>query len=209
MADRPVSYLVWQPHNGLWWVATFFMIGSALFGLGCVLYLGGVTHEFTINSIFLAGSIFFTKAAFFEFYHTPAGNRVAYWSALSQFIGTLFFNANTFDSFFNFGWFGQEILIWSPNILGSILFLISGSLVMLDVCKCWWCWNFKSLEWWNGAINFAGCVGFLISAVLSFVLPSSASGLNETMATMFTLFGAVCFFVGAYLMWPEMSRNRG
>jgi hypothetical protein len=26
-----------------------------------------------------------------------------------------------------------------------------------------------------------------------------------TWATIFTLVGAVCFFVGAYLMWPEMA----
>jgi hypothetical protein len=26
-----------------------------------------------------------------------------------------------------------------------------------------------------------------------------------TWATIFTLVGAVCFFVGAYLMWPEMG----
>lgn len=207
MADRAVSLWVWQPYKGLWWVATLFMIGASLFALGCVLFLGGVTHSFTIDSVFFSGSIFFTSAAFLELYHTPKDNQMAYWSALSQFIGTLFFNANTFDSFFDLGWFGQELLIWTPNIFGSILFMISGSLVMLDICKCWWCWNFKSLEWWNGAINFAGCVAFLISAVLSLVVPSTAAGLNEVLATVFTLIGAMCFLVGAYLMWPEMSRN--
>ena len=54
-------------------------------------------------------------------------------------------------------------------------------------------------------INFTGCVAFLISAFLAFVRPNPIFENLATWSTVFTLIGAVCFFVGAYLMWPEMA----
>jgi cytochrome c oxidase assembly factor CtaG len=54
-------------------------------------------------------------------------------------------------------------------------------------------------------INFVGCVAFIISAFTAFVRPTPIFGNLATWATIFTLIGAICFFVGAYLMWPEMS----
>ena len=208
MANRGWSLWIWRPQSGEWWVATLFMIGSALFALGCLLFLGGVIHEFTIDVVFFSGSIFFTSAAFCQLKLTPRGNQLAYVAAVSQFIGTVLFNMNTFDAFFDLGWIGQDVLIWTPNILGSILFLLSGSLAMRDLCKRWWCWDVRSLGWWIGVINFAGCLAFLASALLSFVMPMPVSELHVTLATLCTLFGAVCFFIGAYLMWPDMAQRK-
>lgn len=54
-------------------------------------------------------------------------------------------------------------------------------------------------------INFAGCVAFMISAFMAFVRPNPIFDSLATWATIFTLTGAACFFVGAYLMWPEMA----
>lgn len=200
---------IWQPNRGEWWVAGLFMIGAALFALGCVLlFLGGVNQEFTIDAVFFSGSIFFTSAAFCQVYHAPAENRLAHMSSLSQFIGTLLFNANTFDAFFDLDWLGQDLLVWTPNILGSILFQLSASLAVLELYKRSWHWKFRSLVWWINAINFLGCMAFLASATLSFVMPSPVSDLHVTLATVFTLIGAVCFFIGAYLMWPNMSDRK-
>lgn len=202
MARRPYRLWVWEPTQLNWWIATLFMVGSALFALGCVLYLGAFEHEFLLDSVFFSGSLFFTAAAYCQFHLAFSGSKVSYWSALSQFIGTLMFNANTFDAFFNLGWIERDVLVWTPNIIGSTLFLISGSLAMRDICKHWWCWNFQNIDWWISVINFLGCVAFLISAVLSFVMPLHVSPINAIWATLFTLLGACCFFIGAFLMWP-------
>lgn len=56
-------------------------------------------------------------------------------------------------------------------------------------------------------INFVGCVAFSISAILAFVRPEPVFDNLALFATIFTLIGAICFFVGAYLMWPEMSEE--
>jgi hypothetical protein len=54
-------------------------------------------------------------------------------------------------------------------------------------------------------INFIGCVGFMISAFMVFARPDPIFDNLATWATIFTLQGAVCFFIGAYLIWPEMA----
>ena len=108
---------------------------------------------------------------------------------------------------FNLGWFAQDLLVWTPNILGSILFQISGSLALIEICKRWWCWNIRQLTWWIGAINFAGCVAFLVSAILAFTPPAPTNALIINWATTFTLIGAICFFAGAFLIWSTLDRK--
>ncbi|MBL4726533.1 MAG: hypothetical protein JKY83_07655 [Rhizobiaceae bacterium] len=200
MAERPYRLWVLGPRQLTWWVATLFMIGSALFALGCLLYLGAVEHELTLDGVFFVGSLFFTSAAYCQFHQSISGNKIAFYSALNQFIGTLMFNMNTFDAFFNLGWIEQDLLVWTPNILGSILFLISGILAMKNLCNKWWCWNFQNIDWWMGVINFLGCVAFLLSAAFSFIMPVPTPTAYATFATLFTLLGACCFFTSAFLM---------
>lgn len=195
MADR--SLRLWEPKQLSWWVAVLFMIGAALFALGCALYLAGVQHERVLESLFFTGSIFFTSAACCQLHQAIKESKSARWSALSQLIGTFMFNMNTFDSFFNLDWIEQDFLVWTPNILGSILFQISGSLAMRDICKRWWCWDIQSIDWRIGVINFGGCLAFLISAAFAFVTPSTASTVLAVWATIFTLIGACCFFAAA------------
>lgn len=226
----PLALRVWAlgPRQLNGWIANLFMVGAALFALGCVLYLAGTQDEFVLDSVFFAGSIFFTSAAYcqlhqamkfvgiakswkqvlrLEFKGKPY--HMAFWSAFSQFIGTLMFNMNTFDAYFDLGWVAHDALVWTPNILGSILFQISGCLAVYEISNRWWCFpSFKrrhDIHWWITFINFMGCVAFLASALLSFSMPGLTSNLQAMWATIFTLFGAICFFTGAFLMWPEMA----
>ncbi|MGR3660946.1 MAG: hypothetical protein ACU0CA_07115 [Paracoccaceae bacterium] len=223
MADDR-RWLIWQPREPDWWIATLFMIGATHFALGSVLFLYGFTHEYTLDSVFFIGSLFFTSAAYCQLHQEaatkPTGKfppkkrplwrpqSIGHWSALSQFVGTLFFNANTFDAFFDLDWFESELLVWTPNILGSILFQVSGTLAMYNICKRWWCWDFSSPNWWINTINFIGCVAFLISAVLAYVPPLPGAENHAMGATVFTLIGAGCFFIGAYLMWPQLASKK-
>jgi hypothetical protein len=58
------------------------------------------------------------------------------------------------------------------------------------------------------AVNLAGCVFFGISAVASYVVPSSGSVLDLAAANWTTALGAACFFIGA-LMLIRISSDRG
>lgn len=223
MADRPVSGFR-NPTSLNSWIAVLFMVGAALFALGSAIYLNGFTHEYTLDTVFFVGSLFFTSAAYCQFHQEIntlstqitkrhqwlkfSADRLSYWSALCQFIGTLLFNANTFDAFFDLGWIENELMVWTPNILGSILFLVSGSLAICVLCRGRWYWNLQNRDWWINAINFAGCVTFLASAIRAYIPPPPDAEIHAFAATALTLIGAICFFTGAFLMWMDNTPNK-
>ena len=224
-AKKRPSLFVWAPHKLNWWIAVLFMIGASCFILGSVLFLAGFENYSLISLIFFIGSIFFTSAGYSQYNQsinaeTTVGvspqthkrkwlawqpDRIDFWVTFSQLFGTIMFNFNTFDAFLGLGWFGQDLLIWVPDMLGSLFFQISGTLAVFEICHRGCRWQRRSISWWITMINFTGCVAFSISAVLAFVRPDPLFQNLAIYATIFTLVGAVCFFVGAYLMWPEMS----
>jgi hypothetical protein len=54
--------------------------------------------------------------------------------------------------------------------------------------------------WRMAAVNLAGCVFFGVSAVASYVVPSTGSVLALAPANWCTALGALCFFIGAVLL---------
>jgi hypothetical protein len=127
-------------------------------------------------------------------------------SSALQFVGTILFNFNTLDAMMpTLTWFDQDLVIWVPNFAGSVLFLLSGYLAFIETCYSHWAWQPKSISWWVVFINLLGCVGFMASAMLSTYWPGSTRVGLATLATSFTLQGAVCFLVGSLLMLPEMA----
>ena len=127
-------------------------------------------------------------------------------SCALQFPGTLLFNLNTFGGLLttfsepSSMWLGM--VIWMPNLVGSVLFLMSGWLAFVEVCHAHWAWRPTSLSWWIAVFNLAGCVGFMVSAIAA--MPWSATAaLSENVAMFFTCQGALGFFIGSLLMLPE------
>ena len=221
----------WLPHQLNWWIGVIFAIGASLFSLASFFSLSPPFSAWLsvqpqdINRIYFAGSIPFTIAAYLQLFqsanvgefpdHKKSNDRI-YWvgfrpgdvgwlSCLAQFVGTIFFNFNTYDAMTpSQNWLIQDLLIWLPNILGSILFQISGYLAFIETCHGYWSWQVRSTSWWIVFTNLLGCVGFLTAAVLSIVLPdSNPDSMIASAAVAFTLQGALCFLVGSLLMLPE------
>ncbi len=224
LQKRHYSLWVWAPGKINWWIAVLFMIGAFLFAAGSVLTLAEYTNEFRINLIYFIGSLFFTSAAYVQYFQainaktniddsSPSAkrkwfawqsHRIDFWVTGTQFIGTILFNYNTFDAFLKLDRFGKNLLVWLPDIEGSIFFMISGALAMFEICHRW-CWKIRDIEWWLTFINFLGCIAFLLSAVMAYAAPHPLYDNLPTLSTFFTLLGAICFFQGAYLLWPEIS----
>jgi hypothetical protein len=221
--ERPTLFL-WRPRSLNWWITVLFMIGSWHFVSGSILVLVGSTNTFLINLVYFSGSIFFTSAGYSQYYQSinaPESlasaasskrryfgwqpHRIDFWATFPQFLGTLEFNISTLMAYASVHWLGYDILVWIPDYVGSILFLISGFAGVFEFCHRFWCRQTKSLTWWIVWINFLGCVAFMVSAIVAFVRPNPIFDNLATWATIFTLIGAVCFLVGAYLMWPEMG----
>jgi hypothetical protein len=224
---------LWMPWKLNWWIGVIFAIGSLLFALASVLSLwphlaaAWSLDSTGINAIFFAGSIPFTIAAYLQLFqaanagelpHDNARPRqrptllgwrprdIGWLSGALQFAGTILFNVNTLDAMLPaLDWLQQDLEIWAPDFVGSILFLASGYLAFIETCHSHWAWKPKNISWSVTFINLLGCVGFMISAMFAFVLPGLPNVEVVTISVAFTLLGAVGFFVGSLLMLPETA----
>ena len=225
----------WAPSRLTWWVAVLFTIGSALFSLGGYGitfpqdFPEVLTAGMTLDWVFFIGSIFFTSAAFCQLLESiNAGdseglysgeklpdtfqwmawhpNRIGYMASLVQLIGTVMFNFNTGNAFISdLNWMQQDMLIWTPNIIGCICFLIASRLAFMEVCHGYWGWQPGNIEWWITVLNLLGSIGFMISALYSLAVPPGESSASFTwLSALFTFQGGVCFLIASYLLLPEM-----
>ena len=128
----------------------------------------------------------------------------SWWSAAVQFLGTLFFNVSTFDAMLD-GLSSEQTnrLVWAPDVFGSACFLVSGVLAYQVASGGGLRPATRDRNWTMAAINLLGCVLFGVSALASFVVPSTGSILDLAAANWTTSLGALCFPGGALLLRPE------
>jgi hypothetical protein len=226
---------LWEPARLGWWIAVLFMLGAACFaGASFVALDPGpfgrwVRNVAVINGVFFVGSIFFTSAAYAQLFEAANADRLAarchgeaagegirwfgwkpdeigWLSTFIQFLGTLLFNVATLDALRpGPGWFGQDLLVWTPDSLGSVCFLAASWLAVLEYCHGFWSWQLGSLSWWIVMVNLTGSVFFMISALFSVVLPGSGAPAHLVIVNLATCAGAICFLMGAILLLPEMA----
>jgi hypothetical protein len=218
----------WQSpsYNAL--IGALFALGSVLFIAGSVLSLGvGSFSAFQVGLVFFTGSIPFTAAAFLqnlqaanavdEFAQPPENPRFAiigwqphklgWLSTITQFIGTIAFNFNTYDALSpSDAWYVQDLTIWLPGIIGSVLFLVSGYLAFVELSHGAWSWNPRDLDWQIGFINLAGCMLFMVSGIMAFVPSGPEAAWITSGAIWLTLGGALCFLLSALLLITESRK---
>ena len=97
----------------------------------------------------------------------------------------------------------ENRLVWAPDVFGSTAFLISGALAYRVATGPHLLPARRDRDWSMAAVNLAGCVFFGISAVASYVVPSSGSMLDLAAANWTTALGAACFFAGALMLLPQ------
>ena len=220
----------WQSERISQWMCVLFMIGSFAFAAGALLCFDLSLPAIVPAVIFFLGSLFFTSAAYLQFleainvpdasskaqaggtdsarYFAWEPDRIDWWSTITQFIGTLYFNFSTFNAMrMNLSLTKIDRLVWSADFLGSILFLVSSWLAYGEVASALTGPRFKSLTWWVVCANLLGSIAFGVSAITSFVLPSQGEMINANVTNLFTALGGVCFFVGALLQLLETKRE--
>jgi hypothetical protein len=223
---------LWAPSRLGWWVALLFGVGSLHFAIGgfAAAYPEAAPSPLrdphTLNWIFFVGSIFFTLAAWLQWlealnadvanaFETSAPKKWRWigWrphdlgtlSSGIQLIGTVFFNVNTADAMIaGLDWKGEDLLIWTPNMLGCACFLAASLLASIEVCQGHWTVAPRSVSWWIAVVNLLGSVAFQISALCAFTGPGPVAPSALFWAAFSTAIGAACFFIGAYLLIPEL-----
>ncbi|CAA0125519.1 Uncharacterised protein [Halioglobus japonicus] len=224
---------LWFPTRLNWWIGVVFAIGAFLFALGAFLSLFPVAAGYwalsneQVNQIFFVGSLPFTTAAWLQLMQsanagglstsgeaTGRGFKLFGWypndagwlSCALQFAGTLLFNINTFNALSpDANWIAQNVSIWLPDLFGSIFFLASGYLAFVETCHSHWAWMPHLLSWRITFVNLLGCIFFMVSALFAFVAPHPIAFNATTVSLLFTLLGAIGFFVGAVLLLPEAA----
>src|SRR3954471_7270316 len=112
------------------WMALSFALGSLCFLVGPFPGYVNLVGETADAVTFFVGSIFFTVGGGLQtmlaFRERPRSD-AACWAAAVQSAGTLFFNATTFRAMSTaISSTHYDRLVWRPDALGSICFLISG-----------------------------------------------------------------------------------
>ena len=207
--------------------ATAFILGGALFAVGAGVAQLGSGDATTSASIYFAGGVFFGVggyAALLQVVNAPrpdAGGagalvtrRWRWWSyeparvdwlgAFLLFAGTLVFGVNLLDSFLQ-GLDTHQVnrLIWAPDVVGCVLFLVSGHLGFAEVCHGRPRPLPHDLGWWIVAVNQLGSVLFMVSALAAFTRPATGVLLDAGVANWGTLLGAVCFSLGGVVQLFE------
>ena len=188
-----------------------------MFAFGAGLAQSGAAPSLYL-SVYLIGGFFFSSGGYASVVQVvnepdePGGvvpgrwrwwsrepGRLAWLSAAVLFTGTLVFAINLVDSFIQgLGASAEDRLVWSPDIVGCLLFLVSGHLAMIGIGG-WRFWRHRDLGWWIVAVNQLGSVLFLASAIASFVRPSTGDELAVGIANWGTLTGALCFAVAGVM----------
>ncbi|WP_407547779.1 hypothetical protein QOM21_02160 [Streptomyces sp. Pv4-95] len=202
-----------------------FTVGGALFALGAGAAQFG-PGDTSSAWVYFAGGLFFNAggyASLLQAINTPHRDsgtgalttgrwrwwsyepaRIDWLSTCLLFVGTLVFGINLLDSLLQ-GLSTQQVnrLIWAPDMVGCILFLISGHLALVEVCHGRPRLRPRDLGWWIVAINQLGSVLFLVSALAAFTRPTTGSMVNVGVANWGTLAGALCFSAGGGLQFFE------
>jgi hypothetical protein len=226
LLDTGKNFTWWAPGAIGWWIGIIFSIGAICFALGAAPgypdWVGGPLDGLT----FFVGSIFFTSAAFLQYLETvnarqrPEGSilkerirfltweprRIDWLATVIQFIGTVFFNISTYYALNRFMTV-QEIdaQVWTPDIYGSICFLIASGLLWIEVGNSLFSWNPRNISWQIAFLNLMGSVSFGVSAVSAFVQPLTGHYMDLTMMNFGTFVGGICFLMGAIFLLPERT----
>jgi YrhK-like protein len=203
---------------------------GAFFGLGSVCFVVGPLGVYS-NAVggredaltFFIGSILFTLGgvsqcllAAPERPDRPTG--VAGWrTAWIQSVGTLFFNVLTFAALgIAVTDHHYDTVVWGPNALGSLCFLVSGTIFYLSSPRRGLLPRFDHEGWWEAGVNLLGCVLFGISAVTGYVTGQAGTLISTEISNWTTTLGAACFLacaatafgLGTTLKVPRLRRLR-
>lgn len=198
--------------------STAFLIGGSMFCLGALLAQAHVGGPRLAAAVFMVGGVFFTtggyasvlqvanapreadadgvvRAAPWRWWSTEPG-RLDWASAVALFVGTLYFGASLTAALVGDLTTAQiHRLVWSPEFIGCVLFLVSGHLALTEMHRDRPRGRRADLGWWIAVVNQAGSVLFMVAAIAAFVRPTSGDELAVGIANWSTFAGAACFAV--------------
>lgn len=196
-------------------MALGFGIGSSLFAAGAVMALASWGPA---NASYALGAVFFTLAAFVQWRSSvrhSAGHHghveavewdlhsADWWSAVVQFVGTLYFNVMTIAALtvapLSAAAFNAQV--WTPDAYGSTLFLVSSLIAFATESRQR---RHTLIPDRSVAIvwsNLFGSAMFGVSAITGKAVEPGVL-VDPGLSNLSTLLGALGFLTAAVLTWP-------
>ena len=185
-------------------MALLFAIGSACFLIGPFPGYAQLVGASADGITFFVGSILFTGGGALQTWiafperRSGGSGKAAFRAAAIQSAGTLFFNVTTYQALHtSLSNSSYNRLVWRPDALGSICFLVSGAIAYRASARHGWLPARGQAGWWEPAVNLLGCIFFGISAIAGYLVPSTGSVVNLAAANFNTALGAACFLTCA------------
>ena len=200
--------------------AAAFLVGGSLFAIGAALSQAHIGGPRLAAVVYMVGGVFFSTGGYSSVLlaiNAPHRRRDGSWGAMPWrwwareprnydylaaavlFAGTIVFGINLVDSLIGTLTPTQEDrLVWNPDIIGCLLFLIAGFIAMIDISGTWWRIRGENLGWWIVFVNQVGSVLFMVSGVASFVR-ADGDMIAVGIANWGTLTGALCFAVAGVM----------
>jgi hypothetical protein len=186
--------------------ATAFVIGGSLFCAGALLAQADIGGPRLAAAVFVAGGVFFTTGGYasvllavnarggkWRWWSTEPG-RLDWASAVALFVGTLYFGVSLLLALIGDLTTAQiHRLVWSPEVIGCVLFLVSGHLALTEMRRDRPRGRRTDLGWWIAVVNQVGSALFMVAAIAAFVRPTSGDELAVGIANWATFSGAACF----------------
>src|ERR1700742_2740920 len=205
--------------------AAAFLVGGSLFAIGAVLSQAHIGGPRLAAVVYMVGGVFFSTGGYASglvAINAPHRRRDGTWAprpwrwwareprnydylaAAVLFAGTIVFGINLVDSLLGTLTPTQEDrLVWNPDIIGCLLFLIAGFFAMIDISGTWWRIRGENLGWWIVFVNQVGSVLFMVSGVASFVR-ADGDMIAVGIANWGTLTGALCYRVAGAMQFREV-----
>ncbi|WP_051551680.1 YrhK family protein [Nocardioides sp. URHA0020] len=195
-----------------WWIGLLFAIGATAFVVGPI---PAYTHAVGARAdalTYFVGSLFFTAGGYLTYLQVvrASGRRwfgwlpraLGFWAATVQLVGTLYFNVTTFAGLLDLPADLDERVVWRPDAIGSVCFLVASAIAFAEAGHRWWSWRPGHLDWHITALNMWGSIFFGLSAIGAHIGPDG-SLTSVQLANGGTFAGALCFLVGAVLTMSE------
>jgi hypothetical protein len=173
-----------------------------LFAIATIPGLSATAGAGLTNLLCFVGSWFFTVAGWMQLVLSAPRLGIGWFSAATQFVGTILFNISTGSSLWAHAVKPERRLVWAPDALGSIAFLVSGALGVVAVTALVGVFELKSRDWQAEWTNLIGCVAFGVSALGAWVTKSGVTE-DALLANAGTFVGALCFLVAAVIVMPR------
>jgi hypothetical protein len=213
--------VLWAPRDSGWWIASTFIVGSVLFGLGAAFPLISGFPVEVINLVYLAGSSLYLIGASVQFVQGRRmkindrgdaaavrrfANRNSRAAAIQAFGAILFQTSMTGALINSLNVAQQERVIWAPDLVGAICFVTASTIFFTLRYPIQQRRDNRQSARFLALLNIIGSAFFVLSAIGAYIVPLTDQSLYPQIANIGTFVGAIFFFVSSIPGLPPREK---